>query len=646
MKNLAQILIIIATLVITSLLSAQQVPIRLSGPALQIPESWEYSYDPPEVLLNLTVQPDSSLALDRILDEKQELLYLVVEHLQKFNFVLPPDSLVACNQLAAVLTLSQTATSVAVKKSGPNQTEIDAWIMERSRLASRSEASTLDFAQPGNTQFPAYLAGLFSYALSSDFTQNSVNGFPLDSSFLASSFYSEMMGKLYDRQFSLPGPGFRTPDLPEGITLSTLQAGLGDYEHRYARGFVGKNGLFGRPGLRLSLDFLLQNGYWLDRNSSGSSLKGALSVPLGPTTLDLEVADFRGPVSMLQMRPEYWQIFDYTAEERYRLYYLSWRNPLVDLSLLGTYESIRSDAFASALQNDALRLRAGRTFKISSLRMKAEYEHNFLAASELLPDVGYTDRLGVNLDYDGRLLQAETGLRLMDKDRWEFWGTGVISVRQLQFKPYGKLYINDVYTEYSVPNIFDGVSPMLGYRIVPKSDWGLQASFTGLPAFEVNVSAGQKHVLASYILVSPTANMPVDLDIPYLAASLAFEPQWRKWTIKWLSSATHHFKAPSYPVEPDYAYQSSFRLSRDLGYGNALSAGLDLLGHSSFITDNGVGVVSNIDSSIIGDLWLAVQISPKFEFKVAWKNVADSSIYGVYPLPSSLHASLRWFFVN
>jgi len=46
------------------------------------------------------------------------------------------------------------------------------------------------------------------------------------------------------------------------------------------------------------------------------------------------------------------------------------------------------------------------------------------------------------------------------------------------------------------------------------------------------------------------------------------------------------------------------------------------------------------------DIWAGVKIGRRFDFQVTYKNLLDSRIYEAEPLPGSLQASLRWYFLN
>jgi hypothetical protein len=53
-----------------------------------------------------------------------------------------------------------------------------------------------------------------------------------------------------------------------------------------------------------------------------------------------------------------------------------------------------------------------------------------------------------------------------------------------------------------------------------------------------------------------------------------------------------------------------------------------------------------IEASTVLDVFAGVRISKLFDFNVSVKNLLSTSIYGLYPIPLSIHANVRWFFIN
>ena len=129
----------------------------------------------------------------------------------------------------------------------------------------------------------------------------------------------------------------------------------------------------------------------------------------------------------------------------------------------------------------------------------------------------------------------------------------------------------------------------------------------------------------------------------YVAASGDVTQNWGKWSLNWKPQISWEQDAFLFE-EPRLEYSSSLTMARDLGYGNALFAGCSLLGHGGY--SSATQDYFYVDDSLIADVWAGVRITERFEFQATYKNVTDSSIYGVYPLPPSLHASLRWYFLN
>jgi hypothetical protein len=76
-----------------------------------------------------------------------------------------------------------------------------------------------------------------------------------------------------------------------------------------------------------------------------------------------------------------------------------------------------------------------------------------------------------------------------------------------------------------------------------------------------------------------------------------------------------------------------------------LQAGFSLQGHSEYYLTNAVTPYL-IEASTALDVFAGLRISKLFDFNVSVKNLLSTSIYGLYPIPLSIHANVRWFFIN
>ena len=85
-------------------------------------------------------------------------------------------------------------------------------------------------------------------------------------------------------------------------------------------------------------------------------------------------------------------------------------------------------------------------------------------------------------------------------------------------------------------------------------------------------------------------------------------------------------------------------LRRDLAHNNAIFAALGYTFHSSYI--NLAVPADALEFSLVANARIGVQISKLFDLEVSILNIGDNYIFGVQPVPVSLHAGLRWYFLN
>jgi hypothetical protein len=95
---------------------------------------------------------------------------------------------------------------------------------------------------------------------------------------------------------------------------------------------------------------------------------------------------------------------------------------------------------------------------------------------------------------------------------------------------------------------------------------------------------------------------------------------------------------------PELSGQARVKIARDMGHSNALSAGINLTGHTDYTSADALR--TPVYGSLAADAWFGVKITDLFEFQLMMKNLGDNIIYGVYPHPRTVLATMHWFFLN
>ena len=650
-KTLARtVALVAAALLLSAVLAAERAPLSLSK-ALQLPADWAKSYSPPEVLIQVKTMPDSTFKLVSILDGKTELDSLLVAYLRSFTFSTSSDSL-GIGQEFDVLVELQKAPSppesvMALQDRSMLLSEIEGWITldRRSYNIRETARQTADSVLTG---LPVpYRAGFFSYQRLADEIPFAVNGFQPHGSLYSTALQENYCQGILARQDDALAFSWEEKPYPYEAALSDIEVGLGDYEHRFARGAVKKNRLFGKNRMYLGFDFLAQGGYWLEENSSLSIIKLFLSAPLGKTMLDLGFGDYASKMSMSVLLPEYWQKENFSVERRYRAIQTAWRSPWLNLALLNENDTSRAQKFVHALHNDALHLQAWKSVNIGALKVKALYEHQITERDFELGKKDYQDLAGLRLDYSDALYKGALQADLYDFEHGSAAADLSRSLHRFDLGTAARFSYNDPASRLWVPSIYTAGDSLRRVDIREKSNVALYLRYRVGQDSKLFLSAGRKEIQNSSVpdttFTSLTALAAMPQKMLYVAASGDVSQNWGKWSLNWKPQISWEQDAFLFE-EPRLEYSSALTLSRDLGYGNALFVGCSLLGHGGY--SSATQDYFYVDDSLIADVWAGVRITERFEFQATYKNVTDSSIYGVYPLPPSLHASLRWYFLN
>lgn len=644
-KSGLRLILLLGLVLLAGSLIAQSEPIRLGGIAFTLPPGWPQSYYPPEVMVRVKVNPDSTLGLVSVLDGKTELEPLLRQHLLSFEYIPSGDSLAEFDAMLDILEAPETGSPLDRKAREELLREIEEWILKdssglnfHSPVRPPAELSDLNFvAEP-------YRSGFFFWAPVDNAVSRSVNGFEQRSS-LFSGIWQDLSGLGFlRRQDTHLALDYADEAYPHPVTLSAVEVGIGDYEQLFARGVLKKNRLFGVDRLHLGFGFLIQDGSWLQRDSGRESLLFDLSIPLGKTTLDLGFADHRAGLSQRYLRPEYWRENDFSVERRYRMIHAAWKSPWLNLALLHEKDNSQADVFTRPLGDDALRLRAWETFRIRALSVSALYERMFSWRDSVLVDADHTDLLGFGLKLDGAAISGEANLELKDFQRLRASGELGYTFRKLRFGALGAIRRNDPEPVLQVPSPYIDGATLNRVEFRENAHLGLFLGWQPGQYSKLSLSGGRRSVSNQYLPSGSEYPTSTQQNVNYLRLAAGFNETWNNWNLNWQPALTWQAGYSGLFAEPMLRCQSHLNFSRLLSHENALFAGFSLLGHSDYVNPDQAS--TNVPASIIMDVWAGVRISRRFEFQVTYKNLFDAGIYGAEPLPGSIQAALRWYFLN
>jgi len=668
-------------------------PRAVSLAPIELPPGWKYQYDNPEVLVEVRVYPDSSAVLLSIKDQKAELEELIRATLPDMLFSpMIRDGQMVESELFIRLRIVEAKGQDLVTQVFPvNRNYIRKWIDARREAFDifRPYASELEYlkAEP-DTLSGADMSDEASE--SSDEITPQWKGSKLNTSAVAIShldlyrhnYYTigfnnerlQIRDGGFHRLASLFGQAqeiqllhnfkqpsrigsklvFDDPVYDQAVTISDIQAALGDYEHSYARGSVLKNHVFDTKDLFLSFDFLVQNGYWSEVISDQTSMRFRLAKPIGKYRLSTSYENYSQNQAMTQLYPIYWQNFIYSIDQDKEIISMAVESPFINVAYRKEFEKSVSSWFDETPTSDTKRLLLFKGLKAESEDIKiginASYEKLWRKANFQIPlsdwQERYDDMLSLEVKNQIRSIRADASANLYDWKSYRLDADLGAGFRTFDIGLYGiakEQYHNKYNTSINIYNRSDTL-----YSI------NIATPYTGAAYLRVKLpyqsvlsgSMGIKRVQnwLPYQSGSEIYNIEYDRKILFSDVTLRSDFSYKDYYLTFQQDIAWQKYDADLRELPQYRYISYFRLERKLLYDNAIFAGFNLNGHSSYISQNSLSYI--LDNSAIVDLWAGCRISHLFEFVVSYRNIGDGALYGVYPIPQSLHANIRWFFLN
>ncbi|MBM4399381.1 MAG: hypothetical protein FJ041_03500, partial [Candidatus Cloacimonetes bacterium] len=264
--------------VIAGILSAQEsgfiMPKIISDPVLEIPVNWKQTYMPAEVMILVDIKADSTVSLLRILDGKTELQPLIEEQLPYLKFTPAIRNGIAIDanlSLKLKIIESEIATYTEQKTTADSlrllrKAELLSWI-NRQRQADDLQKMFSSNADAG-IRFAPQLTDAF---YRTNFRLMGLNSKPyliFNNGFIqpAGLFYDAVMLQMLANFKRLRANESNILFANEKFTLPAMctdvYAGLGDYEHNFARVLTFKNHMLGVKDFYSEMGFLVQNGFW------------------------------------------------------------------------------------------------------------------------------------------------------------------------------------------------------------------------------------------------------------------------------------------------------------------------------------------------------------------------------------------------
>lgn len=469
------------------------------------------------------------------------------------------------------------------------------------------------------------------------------NGFETLSGIFSPALYYGYFNSLYQVKEYQRTVNYTNNSYPFPPVLTSLKAGLGDYDHHYARINLSKNELFSYPYLEYQGDFLVQNGYWTDITSTETSMKHRLSQSGKLVTWELEFANWKKDIAMNELLPVYWQSTNFTINHNLQQFYASFALPWFKLKLLQESESANTNLFYKEYNRNSTRLQFSAQQKIGFLQTEELYEHNwnkgFSCFCGFYNAEEYQDKLGFGFQINNPV-KINLTADCLDWKRYRLFANADYSLKNFNLGATHEHKMGDDSSVLKVKDIFnaDGELDLIDISVSQES-----SVYCSYNLFNIKplVAVGTREIEQE----AENSWLNIKKQQPFLRLAMDVNYSWKNWLItarpEWVISKYY----PSLTENPEYRFHSVQQIKYILPYDNAVVVGCDIYGHSEYYVANALNPYL-IESSTMLDAWAGINVGNLFELRTGFKNVLSSSLYGTYPVPVSVYIDVLWLYLN
>lgn len=428
---------------------------------------------------------------------------------------------------------------------------------------------------------------------------------------------------------------------PYEVSLSQLSGSLGDYSNRNVKAKILKGNLFNLRDTEIHLDFLAQNSYWTDIQTSQTAHHEYLGFPIGNTFIEADISSFEKDLSMYELLPVYWKSSNVKMKGTFKNKYIAISHPWASASILKIDHTLRGLALYEPYTMRSTQYALDKNFLLKAVSVNLRYEYADTKNSVEVPTTynqdDYKNLLAIKLS-NQRLLRFELRSEVFDWKRLRQFSEFSYDFNNLNTGLYSLARIGkqDFFT--SIPDVFNPSSQLPAVDIHTRHESGAFIKFNDT-YLSMKAAIGLKEIRNTMPAFSTTESLLV----AHFAAD--WNPIWQDWEADVSQVWNYNGYKPTLMENPEYSFNTRLGIIRHLNHNNAISCGANVQGHTSYYIANATNPAL-IDGSTIIDLWAGIKIGSLFDFTLTGKNILSSSIYGVFPIPTSLHAGIRWYFIN
>jgi hypothetical protein len=469
------------------------------------------------------------------------------------------------------------------------------------------------------------------------------NGFETFSGIFSPALYHGSFNTLYPVKKYQRTVNYTNRTYPFAPVLTSVDAGLGDYDHHYARINFVKNELFSYSELEYQGDLLAQNGFWSDITSAETAMKHRLSRKGKLFNWEAEYASWKKDIAMNYLLPFYWQLTNFKIDYELQQIYAELGIPWVKLKFLQESETASAREFYETYKRKSTRVQINTEQKFGFWQYQTLYEHSWNKDDKYFcgfyDEEKYEDKLAIAFKIDNPL-EIDLSGDWLDWKRGRLFADISYSLQNFEAGVTYKQLLGKDPSSLKVKDIFNSSGELELIDISIPREVSVQFSYN-LWNIKPLIAVGSKEIKQK----ADSTFFNLEKQQPFLRLAMDANFKWKNWQLiarpEWVISKYYQNLTES----PEYRFQSVQQIKYHLPYDNSLVAGCGIYGHSGYYIANAVNP-SLIEASTILDAWAGFDVSNYFELRAGIKNALSSAIYGAYSVPTSLYVQVLWLYLN